>query len=145
MAKIKIPGQKSRKKLEKELDGIFSEYVRLRDADDNGWVRCITCGTAYPWKGTGNLHNGHFINRDERAVRYSEINCNSQCKSCNSFRSGRVHIYRQRLAEKHGEDEIKELERVASMGGNYDCFWLAEKIKEYSAKNKKLREEKGLA
>ena len=44
MAKIKIPSQKSRKKLEKELDGIFSEYIRLRDADDNGWVRCITCG-----------------------------------------------------------------------------------------------------
>jgi len=144
MAKTKLPRAKSRRQLEKELDNIFSEYVRLRDTDDNGWVRCITCGTAYPWKGTGNLHNGHYINRDVKAVRYNEVNCNSQCASCNSFQSGRIHIYRQKLVEKYGEGEVKELERTADMGGNYDCMWLAEKIKEYKAKSKELRAEKGL-
>jgi hypothetical protein len=66
--KRKTFAEKSKRELEKELDRVFSEYVRLRDADDNGWVRCITCGNAYPWKGTSNLHNGHYISRDVKAL-----------------------------------------------------------------------------
>lgn len=29
--------------LKAKLDKIFSEYIRLRDADNNGMVRCISC------------------------------------------------------------------------------------------------------
>lgn len=34
---------KSRSQLVKELDAIFSRYIRLRDADKNGICTCITC------------------------------------------------------------------------------------------------------
>ena len=142
--KRKSLDEKSKRELIKVLDDIFSEFIRLRDADDNGWARCITCEKVYPWKGTGNLHCGHYINRDIKAVRYNEINCNSQCAGCNSFGSGRIHIYRQKLVEKYGENEIKELERIAEMGGGYDAYQLREMISEYREKVKTLKKEKGL-
>ena len=30
-----------------KLDKVFSEYIRLRDADENGYVRCYCCGNPY--------------------------------------------------------------------------------------------------
>lgn len=35
-----------------KLDRIFSEYIRLRDADNNGYIRCISCGKIVFWKDT---------------------------------------------------------------------------------------------
>ena len=139
--KRKSISEKGYRELERILDKVFSEYIRLRDADDNGWARCITCGSVHRWN-DGDTHNGHYINRDVKAVRFNEVNCNAQCKSCNSFRSGRIHIYRQKLIEKYGEDEVKEIERLADTGGNYDCYWLQLKIKEYREKVRRLKSEK---
>ena len=34
----------------KKLDKIFSEYIRKRDADENGYVKCCTCPTVEHWK-----------------------------------------------------------------------------------------------
>ena len=35
-----------RKNLIKKLDAVFSKYIRLRDADQEGYCRCATCGVA---------------------------------------------------------------------------------------------------
>jgi len=42
------------------LDSIFSRYIRLSYADNNGMVKCVTSGDMYHWK---NIQNGHFITR----------------------------------------------------------------------------------
>jgi len=139
--KRKTLAEKSYRELEKILDRVFSEFIRLRDADDNGYVRCITCGSYHKWN---DIHDGHYINRDVKIVRFNEVNCNPQCVSCNSFHSGKIYLYRQKLIEKYGEDEVKEIERLAYLGGNYDCYWLQIKIKEYREKVKQLKIEKGL-
>jgi len=139
--KRKTFSEKGYRELEKILDKVFSEYIRLRSANDDGFVRCITCGSWSTWK---EIHNGHYINRDVKAVRFNEINCNPQCVSCNSFHSGKVYLYRQKLVEKYGEEKVKEIEHIANLGGNYDCYWLRLKIKEYREKVKQLKIEKGL-
>jgi len=141
--KRKTLAEKGYRELEKILDRVFSEFIRLRDADDNGYVRCITCGSYHRWN-DGDMHNGHYINRDVKAVRFNELNCAGQCAACNSFHSGKVYLYRQILVEKYGEDKVKEIEILANLGGNYDCFWLQTKIKEYREKVKQLKNEKGL-
>jgi hypothetical protein len=142
--KRKPIAEKTQRELEKTLDRIFSEYIRLRDADDNGWVRCITCGRAYPWKGTRNLHDGHFISRKVKATRYNEMNNHGQCESCNDFNHGVNHVYRLYLVNRYGKEAVEQLEYEAMLGGSYDRFWLQQKITEYREKVRRLKAEKGL-
>lgn len=125
----------------RKVDKVFSEYIRLRDADDLGYCHCITCGKVYPWK---QIHNGHFISRSEEATRYNEINCNSQCVSCNSIKQGQPHIYRRKLIEKYGKEAIEALEEIARIGGKFDIYQLQEMYNEYREKVKALKKEKGI-
>jgi len=55
------PKKKSIRQLIKTADRWFSKYIRLKAADANGYVQCVTCGKAIPWnKG---CHAGHFVVR----------------------------------------------------------------------------------
>jgi hypothetical protein len=80
--------------LEKKLDRIFSEYVRLKAADENGYCKCVTCGKVYHWK---EIHCGHFISRAVKATRFNETNCNPQCVNCNTYNQGKWLEYEQAL------------------------------------------------
>jgi hypothetical protein len=139
--KRKPIAEKTQRELEKTLDRIFSEYIRLRDADDNGYCKCVTCGNTYHWK---EIHNGHFIGRANKAVRYNEINCHCQCVRCNSHRQGEHHLYRLYLVNRYGKEAVERLEYEAMLGGSYDRFWLQQKITEYREKVRRLKAEKGL-
>ena len=57
MSKRKTIEQKNKRELIKTSDKIFSEYIRLNDADDNGFCQCITCGSIKHWKNIHNLLN----------------------------------------------------------------------------------------
>jgi len=89
------------------LDRVFSEYIRRRDADSNGFVRCISCGKILSWQESD---CGHFINRKHNATRYDEINCNAQCRSCNRFDEGNMQGYRKGLIAKYGLKAVENLE-----------------------------------
>ena len=140
-SKHKTIVEKSVRELVEVLDRVFSEYIRLKDADDQGYCTCVTCGKAYHWK---EIHCGHFIGRANKAVRFEELNTAPQCVRCNSFRGGEHHIYRMYLINKHGKEIIEELEHKAMLGGSYDRFWLQQKIIEYRRKVRQLKQEKGL-
>jgi hypothetical protein len=89
------------------LDTIFSEYIRRRDSDDRGFVKCISCGKILHWKDSD---CGHYINRKHNSTRYDEMNCNAQCRSCNRFDEGNMQGYRKGLISKFGEKEVEMLE-----------------------------------
>lgn len=61
------------------LDRAFSKFIRLRDSDDNGLCRCISCGKLHMWD---DIDCGHFVNRRHMGTRFDEKNCNAQCRSC---------------------------------------------------------------
>lgn len=87
-------------------DRIFSEYIRLRDADTNGSCTCITCGR------TGDIKEfdaGHFVPRDKKATRYDERNVNAQCQYCNRYRAGEQYRHGQEIDLKYGEGTAQEL------------------------------------
>lgn len=86
--------------LKKIADTEFSKYVRLRDSDRNGNVKCITCSKIMPWK---QAQNGHFVSRRVNALRYDDENCNGQCYSCNVMRYGEQFEYAQALDKKYGK------------------------------------------
>lgn len=89
------------------VDRIFSEYIRRRDSDQNGYIRCISCGKIVHWKESD---CGHYINRKHSSTRYDENNCNAQCRSCNRFDEGNIQGYRKGLIQKYGEYETELLE-----------------------------------
>jgi hypothetical protein len=90
-----------------KLDKIFSEYIRLRDANlGNGYGKCISCGKIIHWK-DGDC--GHFINRKHMSLRFNDVNTNLQCRACNRFDEGNMEGYRRGLIAKHGEKIIDKL------------------------------------
>jgi hypothetical protein len=97
----------SKKSLIKELDTLFSYFVRQRDADENGYIRCISCGGFRKWKYSD---CGHFISRNHKALRFNEQNCNAQCKNCNGRLKGNLLEYRKGLIIKIGLKAVESLE-----------------------------------
>jgi len=91
----------------RKLDRVFSEFIRLRDTDDRGVTKCISCGRLVKYEDTD---CGHYINRAEMSTRYDEKNCNAQCRHCNRFREGNALGYTRGLIKKYGEGVLTELE-----------------------------------
>ena len=118
------------------LDRVFSEYIRRRDADQNGLIICISCGKIAPWKESD---CGHYINRKHNSTRYDEKNCNAQCRSCNRFDEGNIQGYRKGLISKYGEKAVELLEikkRNICRLGQFEINILAD---EYRGKLKQLK------
>ena len=128
------------KELVSKLDHCFSEYIRLKAADSNGYVRCPTCGKTYLWK---DMDLSHYIGRQYKSVRWDERNVIAQCQSENRFQSGNIFKMRQVLVSRYGEEAIKEVEGMAHKSCSEDVITLRMKIIEYREKVKKLKEEKG--
>lgn len=124
-----------RAKLEKELDGVFSLYIRNRGAVD-GWNRCITCNYPFP---IDELDCGHFISRKHLSVRWDERNAFPQCVECNRLMMGREDIYEAYLIDM-GVD-VDELRQLARKPRKYSLSELNELIDYYKAK---LNESRGV-
>ena len=128
--------------LEKRLDRVFSEYIRLTNADNFGLVKCITCGKLHFWK---DIHCGHYINRTVKATRFDERNCAPQCNYCNTFCEGKHYLFRQKLVNKYGQNEVADIERTAELGGRLDRYQLRTKIIYFQERVRQLKLEKGAA
>lgn len=85
---------KSVQKLKKDLDKVFSEYIRKKHADWKGEVECYTCYKKFPIK---NIQNGHFVSRVYTSLRWSIDNCKPQCYSCNIMKNGNMDEFAARL------------------------------------------------
>lgn len=81
--------KKSISKLKKELDKIFSLYVRQKYSKQ-GQVRCYTCGVT---KDIKEIQNGHFVSRSILSLRFDERNCRPQCVGCNIFGQGKTATF----------------------------------------------------
>lgn len=96
--------------LKKELDRVFSIFIRQKYADSNGMVRCYTCGVLKPIK---EMQNGHFVSRIHLATRYDEDNCRPQCVGCNVFGGGKIAVFATKLEAELGKGIIGRLYRKA--------------------------------
>ena len=121
--------------LKAKLDKVFSQYIRLRDRMPGGVFRCISCGQIKPIE---QADCGHYINRQHMATRFSEINCNAQCRSCNRFDEGNMQGYRRGLVQKYGEQRVLLLESMKHETRKYTDFEYEALIKHYRAEIKKM-------
>ena len=76
--------KRTRSKVVKDLDTVFSQYIRRKDAK-NEIATCVTCDKQDHWK---KLQAGHFQSRKHYATRWNEDNVKVQCAACNVFRYG---------------------------------------------------------
>jgi len=79
------------RRLLKRADAVFSVWIRARDR------RCVTCGA------TVKLQCSHLIRRGKHSVRFSEVNCHTQCSSCNWKHNYFPEKYTSWLLSTHGE------------------------------------------
>lgn len=105
----------------KELDRVFSIYIRKRDADNNGYVKCITCNKYAHWK---DVDCGHFISRSQYGVRWDEKNCSAQCKFCNAFRGGEQHLFGKEIDRRWGDGTADNLQVKRRFEKRLDRFEL---------------------
>ena len=137
------------KQLEKRLDIYFSKFIRLRDSDENGITKCCTCEKYKFWKGkylgdTEGADCGHYSKRN-RAHRFTEKNCNAQCKGCNSDKKGKgeADLHALYIDSKYGTGTAIGLRESENIIIKHPREWYIMKMEHYKEKGKKLAKEKG--
>lgn len=125
---------KSVSALVKELDKVFSEFIRRRDSQD-GYGKCCTCSWVGPWK---NADCGHFISRGEYSVRWDERNVALQCKRCNAFRGGEQALFAKYIDKRWGEGTADKLQVLRRRSQKLDRLVLQARIIHYKQELKKL-------
>lgn len=138
-----MPKKLRTKKTAKETaDRWFSRFIRIRDSNEFGICRCVTCGNPKPWK---NIDCGHFQKRRHASTRYDEKNCHAQCRKCNSFEGGKDFEYGVAIDRKYGDGTAEKLWNKAHQRSSpMKKFDYEMKAEEYREKAKQLAGEKGL-
>tara|TARA_R110000764_G_scaffold23181_1_gene56915 strand:- start:42 stop:431 length:390 start_codon:yes stop_codon:yes gene_type:complete len=117
----------SRSRLVKDLDSIFSKYIRQKDSV-NEIATCFTCGKKDHWK---KLQNGHFQSRRHYTTRWDEVNCQVQCAGCNVFKFGEQFIFGQNLDHKYSEGTARRLHIKAQKTLKISNIEIQDLIKHY--------------
>jgi hypothetical protein len=131
----------ARQKLVKELDKVFSLFIRMRASDENGYATCFTCGQVKKWK-EGDA--GHFISRGAYSTRWNETNVQFQDKKCNIFQSGQQYLFSVALNRLHGEGTADALYVLSKQTRKYSTGELRAMIEIYKTKVEDIRRDKGL-
>ena len=126
-------------KLKKELDKIFSLYIRLRDATDEGLVQCFTCSKVAHYK--SGMQCGHFQSRRFMATRYDERN-QIQCVKCNMFEQGMQWQFGLNLDAKYGEGTAEEMQFKARQIQKFSRVDYEDKINYYKSSVENLKKQK---
>lgn len=125
-----MKNQGNRKYWKKEAWRLCSLYIRQRDADKNGNIKCPTCNKSVPWK---YADSGHFISREKESTLFDEINLNGQCKLCNGIKSGRQFEHGLYIDKKYGKGTAEKLLIKSKMECKrtwFDYYIIAEEFKQ---------------
>lgn len=124
-----------------KADMWFSRFIRLRAADDQGVGRCVTCGKVGLVK---HMDCGHYIKRQHLATRFSEANCQLQCKRCNAFEQGKDVQFREYLVKTYGEDKVLLLESGKRQTAKLTSLVITILAQEYKGLTNELLKERGI-
>lgn len=119
----------------------FSVFIRLRDADSNGYCRCITSGKLVHWS---ECDAGHFISRRHMATKYDEQNVHAQGRGDNRFRSGEQLIYAKAIDKKYGAGTADRILARSRGTRKFEQFEIDALTKHYQEEAARLKKEKGL-
>jgi len=123
-----------------------SFYVKVRDCDSNGMVKCCTCPTVLHIK-SPDCHAGHFVNTRCNAVLLDDAHIFPQCAKCNMWGAGEQFKYGLFLKEKYGysDDQLDEIQNMKHKTVKFTLEQLKEKKRIYDEETNRLIKEKGLS
>src|SRR5688572_33216859 len=128
--------KKSTSTLIKELDGLFSEWLRRGNADSNGKCECYICGYKARWQ---EMQAGHFMDRMYMVSRFDVSNVYVVCEQCNCFDPDHKDKFRAAIIQKRGEDVVTVLEMAKHSLKKWMAFELQELIDYIKLDLKKLK------
>lgn len=103
-----MPKTKTLAQLKKLLWKHFSLYIRLKNADSEGMVKCVTCGNRLHYK---QAQAGHYIPKSSGlSIYFYERNVHVQDTCCNLFKHGNLAQYALFLRRTYGENILEELD-----------------------------------
>jgi hypothetical protein len=120
------PQKPTRQKLVKELDRVFSLFIRARDKF------CVCCGTPE------NATCGHLLTRVAYSTRWDEKNCAQQCSPCNLNHEFRPQKFTSWFLHKYGVDQYDWLIVKHATTAKYTNQDLQLMILEYAEKLERM-------
>lgn len=130
--KGKVGKTKTHSQYKKELDAVFSKYIRQK-FQIKGLCYCYTCNRPLSPK---SAHCGHFVSRTYLATRWDENNCRPQCAGCNLFGGGRPLDFEENLIEELGKGVVEALKRKRHEIWKLSPAWFEELITYYKSELK---------
>lgn len=130
-----------RSKVVKDLDNIFSQYIRLKASDQYGYCICVTSGQKMFWK---EAQCGHFVSRGKYPTRWDETNCHPQSVYSNIFLKGDYINYTIYMIDRYGREYVDELIDRSKQSVKIPTSELIEKISYYKTEVERLKQEKSL-
>jgi hypothetical protein len=109
----------------------FNKWIRLKSADSNGMVTCVTCGAVKHYK---EAHAGHYIH----GYDFCEQNQHPQCIRCNKILSGNLAKYSKFIIDTYGIEVYEKLHFEGNQKHKYPIPELQEMRAEYKQKIKDL-------
>jgi hypothetical protein len=106
--------QVKRSTLVKNLDAVFSQYIRIKDSI-NEIATCVTCGKKDHWK---KLQCGHFQSRRHYSTRWDEDNVGVQCYGCNITSQGQQFLFAKYLGLDKAEEMVLKSKQVVKFTDN---------------------------
>lgn len=137
------PKQDSLSTLIKKLDTVFSEYIRLRDCDDNGTVTCFVTGERVWWR---DADAAHWLGRSLMPVRFDERNVHATTKDTNQYEDPFEHgrKYDAAMKRHYQQCEVETLVLKSVSVQKFMRHEILELIETYTEKVKQLKKQKHL-
>ena len=126
----KVMNKSTQKNLRRRLKAkawrLFSEYVRQKGADRDGFNECFTCRARFHWTKMNASHLFHGrLDYDPRNVRAS-------CIRCNLYLHGNLNAYAVRVIQEEGLAAYEAIELSANTHKGYELIDLEQIIEKYS-------------
>lgn len=122
---------------EKMLDAAFSQWVRLKSSDENGFVRCFICGIRMRWNRSVLMH---FQSRTCLATQWDEIGCQAGCQMCNGKDLGDRSAFARRIDEDYGSGTADALMIKSKKSTKYTTIDLLTRARWYRERIKHIRQ-----
>lgn len=117
--------------LKKHTFDILSLYVRLRDSNEKGMCKCITCDkVGYFYNDC--IQDGHFIGRQHLSTAFLAKNNNAQCEGCNKFGAGEQYLHGLAIDVKWGEGTANMLLNLKQVAAKHSPQDYVEMIRKYT-------------
>lgn len=125
-----------------EADKVFSEWIRLRDAEPfTGIVKCFITGQKVHWKESD---AAHYVQRQYMGTRYDPINVHAATVGSNRFDANHHDDYDKAMERTYTLTQLTGLHRMATSLMKYTRVDIQELVAEYKEKVKELRKQKHL-